>query len=138
VTVWPVGPRQRWDLEVSHGRFHAPAPADLPRELFLHNYGDDPVDDVLSEFGGGMSEYVPRIAPGESVLLGWPAEEDLELKEGDPPGIDRFLKFTLTFSKGRRRVKLEGTIYVRGEPHFPWLFQEHGGTDSLDRAAEIR
>jgi hypothetical protein len=137
VSVWPIGPRQRWDLEVAHGRFHGPAPENLARELFLHNYGDVPVDDVVSEYEGGMGEYVPRISRGESVLLGWPAEEDLDFAESDPPSHDRFLGFTVTFSKGRKRQKLVGTLYVRRD-HFPWLFVQHGGTDTLDRAGEIR
>lgn len=137
ISLWPIGPRQRWDLEVAHGHFHGPAPENLVAELFLYNYGHDPVLDVLAEYSGGMGEYVPRIEPQEAVVLGWAEEGDLVFEDFQPPSNDRYLGFTATFTERGKRRKLQGSFYVRrGE--LPWLFQEAGGNDALDRASDVR
>lgn len=153
VYLWPIGTRQRWNLLAVRGAAPATAPDPLERPgFYLHNYGASDAVDVVVSFAGLWQEYIPRVAPGETVELEWSEERVHPSEGGLPPAEERgypdpfnpagdrqdnrcelHAEFVV---QGHRRV-LEGLLYFwDGSP--PIFFQQTGSPEALDRARSIR
>jgi hypothetical protein len=153
VLLWPIGTRQRRNLLASAGLAPATPPDPLERtSLFLHNYGANDVTDGVVSIAGLWQEFVPRIAPGESVELEWseerihpsdvalpPAEERGYPNPFNPKGDrqDARCDLRVEFLRTGRRGVLEG-LFSFWPGSSPVFFQQTGSPDTLDRARQIR
>jgi hypothetical protein len=134
--VWPIGSIQRWDIEVSLGHFQGPAPEDLPGRLYLHNFGTEDATDVFFTFAEGYLEYIPRIAPRESVEVDWPMDGIADRLAA--PGAEHDSVYAkIAFTIGGKSLALEGVLYVQPN-ELPSFIQELGPPDSPDRVRDIR
>jgi hypothetical protein len=134
--VWPIGSRQRWDIEVALGHFSGPAPVDLAPKFYLHNYGERDAFDVMFEFGGGYVDYTPLIAGRESVEVEWPSDSlpSYDAESGVTPGE---VEARITFSDRGKVQTVEGLLAV--EPGgLPTWFQLTGPSDAPDHVRDIR
>ena len=151
LSLWPIGSRQLWTLEASAGGVPGAIPADLESRFYLHNYGAEAADEVTVTIAGLWQEFIPRIAPRESVEIEW-SEERIEPSEaGLPPGEDRgypdafdpkgehqerTCELRVEYSQGGRPEVLEGLLYY-WPGSVPTFFQLTGPLDAPDRARQV-
>lgn len=150
--LWPIGSRQRWNLLAAHGSEVGPPPDPSENRFYLHNYGTSDVVDVSVYLAGLWQEYIPRVAAGEPVEIGWSEERIHPSEPGIPPSEERgypdpfnpsgdrlesHCALRIEFTAGGLRRMLEGTLYFwAGAP--PTFFQRTGPAEAADHAREIR
>lgn len=152
VVLWPIGSRQLWTWLASSGGVPGPIPPDLESRFYLHNYGAADADQVLVTIAGLWQEFIPRVAPRESVEIEWSEERIQPTEPGLPPGEDRgypdafdpkgehqerTCELRVDFSQGGRAQLLEGLLYY-WPGAVPTFFQVAGTFDAPDRARQIR
>lgn len=126
--VWPVGERQRQELEPTF--VARPTRVKASHRLFLYNCSAEPIREVHVKLAGKAAAYEPVIPSGKFAEIDWYKDEAIhrDLIAGTDHGHLRYpLLVQFAVDKGRRSGRLEGELVLDASDG--WVgFTAHDGS----------
>ena len=124
--LWPVGERQRHELEpgyVPSSRLSAGS-----WRIFLYNCSPETVREIHVTLDRAVVGYSPFLLPGRFTELLWqrvPAIKEVALADVEPRLSDHPLRVLFVLARGTREGRLEGTLRLRNDQG--WAEFDGGG-----------
>jgi hypothetical protein len=129
--VWPMGERQRQELEPSY------KPSRVPRtgssRLFLYNCGPEVVRDVRISLDGAPIGYAPALPVGRFCEIAWmkvPELRQAPLSERAARPSEHALGVDFVVGKGLHEARLQGTLVL--DPNQGWRMFQAGESRSSE------
>jgi hypothetical protein len=129
--VWPMGERQRQELEPTF------QPSRVPRRgssrLFLYNCGPEVVRDVRISLDGAPIGYAPALPVGRFSEIVWMKVSELRLaslSEGADTPSEHALSVDFVVGKGMHEARLQGTLVL--DPSQGWRIFQAGESRSSE------